>query len=98
MKLLGGSVSKNLGLSKGSNSYSNRVFVVIRNFSSEGMQLKSFDKKILATKSGFDLLKDIADGKLNLSKSVYQIICDPQVLKSGVKIGEKTSTSLYKMS
>ena len=84
MKFLGGSVSKNLGLPKGSNSYGNRVFVVTRNFSSEGMQLKSSDKEVLATKkSGFDFLKDIADGKLNPSKNVYQIICDPQVLKAG---------------
>lgn len=82
-KLLGSSVLKNLGLSKGSNSYGNRVFVVTRNFASEGKQLKSSDKEDLATKSGFDLLKDIADGKLNSSKNVYQIICDPQVLKAG---------------
>lgn len=39
--------------------------VVTRNFSSEGMQLKLSDKEVLATKSGFDFLKDIADGKLN---------------------------------
>ena len=83
MKLLGGSVSKNLGLPKGSNSYGNRVSVVTRNFSSEGIQPKSSDKEILATKSGFDFIKDIADGKLNPSKNVYQIICDPQVLKAG---------------
>lgn len=83
MKLLGGSGLKNLGLPKGSNSYGNRVFVVTRNFSSDGKQLKSSDKKNLAMKSGFDLLKDIADGRLNLSKNVYQIICDPQVLKAG---------------
>jgi len=83
MKLLGGSVLKNLGLPKGSNSHGNRVFVVTRNFASEGKQLKSSDNKDLATKSGFDLLKDIADGKLNPSKNVYQIICDPQVLKAG---------------
>jgi len=44
MKLLGGNVSKNLGLPKGSNSYGNRASVVARNFSSEGMQLKSSDK------------------------------------------------------
>jgi len=79
VKLLGGSVSKNLGLPKGSNSYGNRVSVVTRNFSSEGMQLKSSDKEVLATKSGFDSLKDIADGKLNPSENVYQIICDPQL-------------------
>jgi len=83
MKLLGGSVSKNLGLPKGSNSYGNGVSIVTRNFSSEGMQLKSSDKEVLATKSGFDSLKDIADGKLNPSENVYQIICDPQVLKAG---------------
>lgn len=83
MKFLGGSVSKNLGLPKGSNSYGNRVFVVIRNFSSEGTQLQSSDKEIIATKSGLDFLKDIADGKLNPSKNVYQIICDCQVLKVG---------------
>ena len=87
MKLLGGSELKNLGLPKGSNSYGNRVFVVTRNFASEGKQLKSSDEKNLAMKSGFDLLKDIADGQLNPSKNVYQIICDPQVLKAGyVKI------------
>ena len=83
MKLLGGSELKNLRLPKGSNSYGNRVFVVTRNFASEGKQLKSSDKKNLAMKSGFDLLKDIADGQLNPSKNVYQIICDPQVLKAG---------------
>ena len=83
MKLLGGSELKNLGLPKGSNSYGNRVFVVTRNFASEGKQLKSSDEKNLAVKSGFDLLQDIADGKLNPSKNVYQIICDPQVLKAG---------------
>ena len=82
-KFLGGSVLKNLGLPKGSNSYGNRVFVVTRNFASEGKQPKSSDKENLATKSGFDLLKDIADGKLNPSKNVYQIICDPQVLIAG---------------
>jgi group II intron reverse transcriptase/maturase len=83
MKLLGGSVLKNLRLPKGRNSYGNRVFVVTRNFASEGKQLKSSDEKSLAMKSGFDLLKDIADGQLNPSKNVYQIICDPQVLKAG---------------
>jgi hypothetical protein len=71
MKFLGGSVLKNLGLPKGSNSYGNRVFVVTRNLASEGKQLKSSDEKNLAIKSGFDLLKDIADGQLNLSKNVY---------------------------
>ena len=40
MKLLGGSVSKNLGLPKGSNSYGNRVSVVTRSFASEGKQPK----------------------------------------------------------
>ena len=59
---------KNLGLPEGSNSYGNRVFVVTRNFPSEGKQLKSSDEKNLAMKSGFDLLKDIADGQLNPSK------------------------------
>ena len=46
MKLLGGSVSKNLGLPKGSNSYGNRVSgsAITRDFSSEGIQLKSSDK------------------------------------------------------
>lgn len=83
MKLLGGSELKNLRLPKGSNSYGNRVFIVTRNFASEGKQLKSSDKKNLAMKSGFDLLKDIADGQLNPSKDVYRIICDPQVLKAG---------------
>jgi group II intron reverse transcriptase/maturase len=82
MKLLGGSVLKNLGLPKGSNSYGNRVFVVTRSFASEGKQPKSSDKENLAMKSGFDLLKDIVDGKLNPSKNVYQIICDPQILKA----------------
>jgi group II intron reverse transcriptase/maturase len=82
-KLLGGSELKNLGLPKGSNSYGNRVFVVIRNFASEGKQLKSSNGKNLAIKNGLDLLQDIADGKLNPSKNVYQIICDPQVLKAG---------------
>jgi group II intron reverse transcriptase/maturase len=83
MKFLGGSELKNLRLPKGSNSYGNRVFVVTRHFASEGKQPKSSDKENLATKSGFDLLKDIADGKLNPSKNVYQILCDPQVLKAG---------------
>lgn len=83
MKLLGGSELKNLRLSKGSNSYGNRVFVVTRNYTSEGKQPKSSDEKNLAMKSGFDLLKDIADGQLNPSKNVYQILCDPQVLKAG---------------
>jgi len=83
MKLLGGSELKNLGLPKGSNSYGNRVFVVTRNFASEGKQLKSSNEKNLAVKNGLDLLQDIADGKLNPSKNVYQIICDPQVLKAG---------------
>ena len=78
MKLLGGCVLNNLGLPTGSNSYGNRVFVLTRNFASEGKQLKSSDKKNLAMKSGFDLLKDIADGQLNLSKNGYQIICDPK--------------------
>jgi len=82
-KLLGGSELKNLGLPKGNNFYGNRVFVVTRNFAIKGKQLKSCDKKNLAMKSSFDLLKDIADGKLNPSKNVYQIICDPQVLKAG---------------
>ena len=82
-KLLGGSVLKNLGLPKGSNSYGNRIFVVTRNFASEGKQPKLSYKEDLATKSGLNLLKDIADGKLNPSKNVYQIICDPQVLKAG---------------
>ena len=60
-----------------SNFYGNRVPVVTRNFISKGGQLKSSDKEDFAAKSGFDLLKDIADGKLNPLKSVYQIICDP---------------------
>ena len=85
MKILGGSVLKNLGLPKGSNFYGNRVSVVTRNFSSEGMQLKSSNKEVLVTKSGFDILKDIADGKLDPSKNVYQIVCDPQVLRAGYK-------------
>lgn len=82
MKLLGGSMSKNLGLPKGSNSYGNRASIVTRKFSSKGMQPTSSDKGILATKSGFDFLKKIADGKLDPSKNVYQIICDPLVLKA----------------
>ena len=82
MKLLGGNMSKNLGLSKGSNSYGNRASIVTRNFSSKGMQPRSPDKEVLATKSGFDFLKEIADGKLDPSKNVYQIICDPLVLKA----------------
>lgn len=81
--LLGDNVSKNLGLPKESNFYGNRAFVVARNFSSEGGQLKSSNKKSLAAKSGFDLLKDIATGKLNPSKKVYPIICDLEVLKAG---------------
>jgi len=93
MKLLGDSVSKNLGLPKGSNSYGNRVSVVTRHFSSEGMQLKSSNEEILATKSGFDSLKDIADGKLNPSENLYQIICDPQVLKAGyAKLKSKSAS------
>jgi len=83
MKLLGGSELKNLRLPKGSNSYGNRVFVVTRYYTSEGKQPNSSDEKNLAMKSGFDLLKDIADGQLNPSKNVYQILCDPQVLKAG---------------
>jgi len=83
IKLLGGCVLNNLGLPKGSNSYGNRVFVLTRNFASEGKQLNSSDEKNLAMKSGFHLLKDIADGQLNPSQKVYQIICDPQVLKAG---------------
>ena len=47
-------MSKNLGLPKGSNSYGNRVSVVIRNFSSEGTQLKSSDKEVFAAKSKID--------------------------------------------
>ena len=80
---LGGNVSKNLGLPKESNFYGNRVLVVARNFGSEGGQLKSSDKENLAKKSGFNLLTDIAAGKLNPAKNVYQIICDPEVLKAG---------------
>jgi group II intron reverse transcriptase/maturase len=83
IKLLGGRVLKNLGLPKGSNFYGNRVLVVTRNFVSKGEQLKSSDKENFAAKSGLDFLKDIADGKLDPSKNVYQIICDPHVLKAG---------------
>ena len=83
MKFLGGSELKNLRLPKGGNSYGNRVFVVTRNFASEEKQPKSSDKENLAMKSGFDFLKDIADGKLSPSKNVYKILCDPQVLKAG---------------
>lgn len=82
-KFIGGSELKNLRLPKGGNSYGNRVFVVTRNFASEGKQPKSSDKENLAMKNGFDLLKDIADGKLSPSKNVYKILCDPQVLKAG---------------
>lgn len=84
--LLGGNVLINSGLPKGSNSYGNRVPVVARNFSSEGGQLKTSDGKNLATKkSGFELLKDIAEGKLNPSKNVYRIVCDPEILKASYK-------------
>jgi hypothetical protein len=76
IKILGGSVLKNLVLFKGSNSYGNRVFVLTRNFASEGRQLNSSDEKNFAMKSGFDLLKDIADGQLNPSQNAYKIICD----------------------
>lgn len=94
---LGDNMSKNLGLPKGSNSYGNRVPVLAqevqlkglaaraRTFCSEGGQLKTSDEKNLATKSGFELLKDIVDGKLNPTKNVYRIICDPEVLKAGYK-------------
>ena len=83
MKFLSDSVLNNLGLPKRSNFYGNRVFVVTENFFSEGVQLKSSDKKVLAKQSGFDFIKNIADEKLNPSKTVYQIICDSQVLKAG---------------
>lgn len=59
--------------------------VRVRTLCSEGGQLKTSDEKSLATKSGFELLKDIADGKLNPTKNVYRIICDPEVLKAGYK-------------
>jgi len=84
--LLGGNVSTNLGLPKGSNSYGNRVPVLARNFGSEGGQLKtSNEESLAATKSGFDLLTDIAKGKLNPSKNVYKILCDPEILKASYK-------------
>lgn len=82
--LSGGSVSKNLGIPKGSNFYGIRASVVIRNFSNKGRQLKSSDTENRAVKNGFDFLKDIVAGKLNPVKNVYQkIICDTKILKAG---------------
>lgn len=83
--LLGGSVSINLGLPNGSNSYGNRVSVLARNYWSEGEQLKTFNEETLATESGFDLFKDSAEGKRSLLKNVYGILCDPKILKAGYK-------------
>jgi group II intron reverse transcriptase/maturase len=79
---LGDNVSKNSRIPTRSNSYGIRVSVLARNFGSEVGQLKFFKKEELTTKSGFELLKDIADGKLNPLKNVYRIIYDSEVLKT----------------
>ena len=49
------------------------------------MQLKSSDKEVLATKSGFDSLKDIAMGNLSRHKDIHSGIFDKKKLPRKAK-------------
>jgi retron-type reverse transcriptase len=91
LRILGGNMLKNLGIPKGKNFYGIRVFVVVRNFSSKGRHQKSAFRENLAAKSGFVFLEDIASGKLNPSKNVYQkVMCNHKVLKASyIKLKSK---------
>ena len=82
LRLLGGNMFQNLGSPKGSNSYGDRVLVVVRNMSSEGGQPKTIKKEDIAAISGLTRLKVIADGENDTVQNVYQIVYDVEVLKT----------------
>lgn len=83
---LGGNIVGNLGLPKVGNRYGNRVFVLARNFGSEGRQSKTPGKILAATNnySGFAFLKALANGDLG-PVNVYSIVYNPEVLRESYK-------------
>jgi group II intron reverse transcriptase/maturase len=94
MRFLGGNVLQNLGSPKGSNSYGDRVLVVVRNMSSEGGQPKTTKKEDIAAVSGLTRLKVIADGRSEAVQNVYQIVCDVEVLKASYNKLKSRSASM----
>lgn len=93
-RFLGGNVVQNLGLPKGSNSYGNRVFVVVRKMSSKGGQPKTVEKEDIAGISGLTRLTIIADGKSEAVQNVYQIVYDVEVLKASYNKLKSKSASM----
>lgn len=78
-KSLGIDISTNSGLSKGSNTYDNRVSIVVNNFN-EGKQL-NFQKVNYAVLNGLQMLSEVAYRDFDSIKNIYPIIYDPKVLK-----------------
>jgi len=96
---LGGNVSKNLGSLTGSNSYGDRVSVLARKFSGEGGQLNR-PTEVLVTniKSGFEFLKDIANGNFDPVYNVYRVVYNIEVLKASYcKLKSNSSFMIHKI-